>query len=56
MADDESRDLREQVNDLLMRAELLESRVSMLEDYIRDQEAKKEMADDPNAKRSFRHA
>ena len=48
--------MNEQVDDLLMRVELLENRLSMLEDFIRDQEARKEMQADPDAKRSFRHA
>jgi len=56
MADSEIQKLREQVDDLLMRVDLLESRISFCEDYVRDQEARKEMEADPDAKRSFRHA
>lgn len=56
MADAETQKLKEQVDDLLMRVDLLESRISFCEDYVRDQEAQKEMAENPEAKRSFRHA
>ena len=56
MAEVDTQKLKEQVDDLLMRVDLLESRISMCEDYVRDQEAQKEMAADPDAKRSFRHA
>jgi hypothetical protein len=56
MADIDVDQLKQQVEDLLMRVELLESRVSFTEDYVRDQEAKKEMEENPEAKRSFRHA
>jgi hypothetical protein len=56
MADADTQKLKEQIDDLLMRVDLLESRVSFCEDYVRDQEAKKEMEADPDAKRSFRHA
>lgn len=52
----ESDKVIEQVDDLLMRVELLENRLSMLEDFIREQESQKEMSADPEAKRSFRHA
>ncbi|HEY3414039.1 MAG TPA: hypothetical protein VGM51_13440 [Armatimonadota bacterium] len=48
--------MKEQVDDLLMRVELLETRLGMLEDFIRDEESRKEMSADPDAKRSFRHA
>lgn len=56
MTDADIQKLKDQVDELLMRVELLESRISMCEDYVRDQEAKKEMDADPDAKRSFRHA
>ena len=56
MAEVDTQQLKEQIDDLLMRVDLLESRISMCEDYVRDQEAQKEMAADPDAKRSFRHA
>jgi hypothetical protein len=52
----ETTNVAEQVDDLMMRVELLETRLGMLEDFIRAEESKKEMADDPDAKRSFRHA
>lgn len=55
MADDDIRKMRDQIDDLLTRVDLLESRISMCEDYVRDQEAKKELAENPGAERSFRH-
>ena len=48
--------LKRTIEDLLLRVELLETRISMCEDYVRDQEAQKEASQDPEAKRSFRHA
>ena len=48
--------LNETISDLLLRVELLENRISMCEDYVRDQEARKEIAENPDAERSFRHA
>lgn len=54
--DTEIQTLKRTIEDLLLRVELLETRISMCEDYVRDQEARKEMQDDPDAKRSFRHA
>jgi len=54
--DIEIQTLKRTIEDLLLRVELLETRISMCEDYVRDQEARKEMQDDPDAKRSFRHA
>ena len=56
MADVETQKLKEQVDDLLMRVDLLESRISMCEDYVREQESRREMEENPDAKRSFRHA
>ena len=56
MADNDIQKMQELIDELLMRVDLLESRVSMCEDYVRDQEAKKEMAENPDAERSFRHA
>ncbi len=56
MADADVQKMRETIDELLMRVELLENRISMCEDYVRDQEAKKEMAENPDAERSFRHA
>ena len=54
--DTEIQTLKRTTDDLLMRVELLETRISMCEDYVRDQEAQKEVAGDPDAKRSFRNA
>jgi hypothetical protein len=54
MADNDK--ITEMVDDLQMRVELLETRLGMLEDFVRAEEAKKEMDADPDAKRSFRHA
>lgn len=54
MADTDT--MKEQVEDLMTRVDLLETRLGMLEDFIRDEESRKEMAADPDAKRSFRHA
>lgn len=56
MADTDTRKLQEMIDDLLTRVDLLESRVSFCEDYVRDHEAKKELAENPNLERSFRHA
>lgn len=56
MPEPDIRQMQEHVEDLLTRVDLLENRLSMLEDFIRDQEARKEMSADPDAKRSFRHA
>jgi hypothetical protein len=54
--DTDIRTLRRTIDDLLLRVEMLETRISMCEDYVRDQEARKEAEADPDAKRSFRHA
>lgn len=56
MPDPDVRKMQDLIDDLMMRVEVLETRISMCEDYVRDQEAQKEMAADPEAKRSFRHA
>jgi hypothetical protein len=56
MADAETQKLKDQVDDLLTRVDLLESRISFCEDYVREQEAKREMEENPGAERSFRHA
>ena len=56
MADMDIQSMKALVDDLLMRVEVLETRISMCEDYVRDQEAQKEAAENPDEKRSFRHA
>ena len=56
MADADIQKLKDTIDDLLVRLELVENRISMVEDYVRDQEAQKEAAENPDAQRSFRHA
>lgn len=56
MSDTDVAGLQQTVSDLLMRVELLETRVGFCEDYIRDLEARREAAENPDAERSFRHA
>jgi hypothetical protein len=56
MSESDVTTLRETINDLLMRVELLETRISFCEDYIREQEARREAAENPDVERSFRHA
>lgn len=56
MEEADVRKMRETIDDLNVRVELLENRISMCEDYVRDQEAKKEAEENPGLERSFRHA
>jgi hypothetical protein len=55
MTDNDIAKVKEQLDEILLRLETLEARVSFTEDYVREQEVQKELAENPGAERSFRH-